>query len=218
MFDYVFFDFDGTLFNTSPGIYRSFDYLIDHYGLHDFDKSKYDLMIGPPLKESFEHIMHFPKEEVYNAVKVYREYYSTKGMYECDVYDGIVDLLKNLRKAGKKIFVATSKPEVFAVKILEKKGMLDLFDFVGGSDNAETGRVEKVDVVNYVISSQKLEDCKNRCILIGDRKYDIQGAHAAGIKCAGILWGFGSREEFEEYGADCILETPEDVYQELIKC
>lgn len=216
MFDHIFFDFDGTIMDTSPGIYDSFDRVIAHYKL-DYPRSEYDRMIGPPLRESFGNILNLPESEIRNAIKVYRDYYSTEGMYNARLYDGVVELIENLRKSGKKIYTATSKPELFTRRILEKYELDHLFDFIGGSDLEERGRVEKKDVVEYVVNTRRLSDNKEKCILIGDRKYDVVGAHEAGIKCAGILWGFGSREEFESCGADFILETPSDVETFLLQ-
>lgn len=216
MFDHIFFDFDGTIMDTSPGIYDSFDRVIAHYKL-DYPRSEYDRMIGPPLRESFGNILNLPESEIRNAIKVYRDYYSTEGMYNARLYDGVVELIENLRKSGKKIYTATSKPELFTRRILEKYELDHFFDFIGGSDLEERGRVEKKDVVEYVVNTRKLSDNKEKCILIGDRKYDVVGAHEAGIKCAGILWGFGSREEFESCGADFILETPSDVETFLLQ-
>lgn len=120
-----------------------------------------------------------------------------------------MDLLKSLRKKSYKIFVATSKPEHFAKQILEHFKIDNLFDFIGGSSMDEKTRIEKVDVVRYVISENKLNP--QECILVGDRKYDVLGAHEAGIKCMGILWGFGSKQEFEESGADFICADMKEV-------
>ncbi len=216
MFNYIFFDFDGTLMDTSKGVFNSFDKVVEHYGL-DVDKSVYSTMIGPPLLESFKNTLGLPDEEIQNAMKVYRDYYSVKGMFEADVYDGVVELIKKLRSDGKKIYVATSKPQVYAEKILEKKGMLELFDFVGGADLEEKLRVNKVEIIDYVLYNQNITDKKNECLMIGDRFYDVNGAHKAGLKCAGILWGFGSESEFKDAEADFILKGTEDVYN-LISC
>lgn len=101
MFDHIFFDFDGTIMDTSPGIYDSFDRVIAHYKL-DYPRSEYDRMIGPPLRESFGNILNLPESEIRNAIKVYRDYYSTEGMYNARLYDGVVELIENLRKSGKK--------------------------------------------------------------------------------------------------------------------
>lgn len=216
MFDYILFDFDGTLMDTSKGVFNSFDKVVAHYGLK-VDRAVYSTMIGPPLKESFSKTLKLPETEIQNAMQVYRNYYAEKGMFEAELYSGVVELIKNLRAAGKKIFVATSKPEVYASQILERKGILELFDFVGGSDLEEKSRVEKCDVVKYVLKSNGISDEKEKCILIGDRHYDVDGAHSAGIKCAGILWGFGTKEEFEECGADFIFESPKNVEAFLIQ-
>jgi len=214
-FEYLLFDFDGTIFDTSPGIFESFDAVAKHYGIN-IDKNVYNKMIGPPLKYSFVEYFGLPESEVQNAIAAYRDFYSDKGgMFNCKVYDGVLDLLKKLRESGKKIFVATSKPEEYAKAILEKNGMLGLFDFVGGSDMNEKSRVEKVDVVNYVLQSQSIEDKKDSVLMIGDRLFDVNGAHSAGLKCLGILWGFGSQKELEDSGADFICETPEDVLKFL---
>lgn len=215
MFDHILFDFDGTIMDTSPGIYDSFDKVVAHYKL-DFPRSGYSRMIGPPIRESFSTILGLPDEEINNAIAVYRSYYSVEGIYNANVYDGVPELIRHLREAGKTICTATSKPEVFTKKIIENKGLTDLFDFIGGSDTAENGRTEKKDVVEYVLESRNISHLKDRCILVGDRYFDVKGAHEAGIKCAGILWGFGSRKEFEEAGADWILETPEELEKFLL--
>ena len=216
MFDYILFDFDGTLMDTSKGVFNSFDKVVAHYGLK-IDRAVYSTMIGPPLKESFSKTLKLPENEIQNAMQVYRDYYAEKGMFEAELYSGVVELIKNLRAAEKKIFVATSKPEVYAKQILERKGILNLFDFVGGSDLEEKSRVEKCDVVKYVLKSNGISDEKEKCILIGDRHHDVDGAHSAGIKCAGILWGFGTKEEFENCGADFIFEFPKNVEVFLIQ-
>lgn len=209
MFKRILFDFDGTLMDTSRGVFNSFDRVVEHYKLN-IPRSVYPLMIGPPLKESFTKILKLPESEIVPAMAVYRDYYARAGMFEADVYDGVVPLIKALRDAGLRTFVATSKPEVYANEILKRKGMLELFDFVGGADLEEKIRVEKCDIIQYVLETDGNTN-KDDCLLIGDRLYDVEGAHAAGIRAAGILWGFGTREEFERCGADYILETPEDV-------
>lgn len=209
-FEYILFDFDGTICDTSEGIFASMQKVVDYYklpyGISDFKK-----MIGPSLKESFTTIFHLPESEVTNAIKVYRDFYGVEGMYMCSPYDGIVELIKELRARGKKIYVATSKPELYTKQIIERKGMTELFDFIGGADLAEQKRIEKIQVINYVLAENGLENKKDSCLMIGDRNYDIKGAHAAGMKACGILWGFGNRQEFEECSADYICEKPADI-------
>lgn len=213
-FTHLLFDFDGTLFDTAPGIYNSMQHVCDHYHL-PYGKDEFRKMIGPSLKESFSTIFHLPESEIYNAIDVYREYYSVSGMYECDPYPGVFEAIEKLRSLGKKILVATSKPELYTKQILERKGFLNLFDFVGGADLGEQKRYEKIHVLEYLLDENKLRGKENNCLMIGDRKYDVNGAHMAGIKCAGILWGFGSRQEFEECGADYIIQTPDELLKLL---
>ncbi|MCQ2587694.1 MAG: HAD hydrolase-like protein [Treponema sp.] len=214
-FENILFDFDGTICDTSEGIFASMQKVCDYYklsyGINDFRK-----MIGPSLKESFSTIFHLPENEITNAIKVYRDFYGVEGMYMCSPYDGVEDLIKKLRSLGKKIYVATSKPELYTKQIIQRKGMSDLFDFIGGADLAEQKRIEKIQVINYVLSENHLENKKDSCLMIGDRSYDIKGAHTAGLKACGILWGFGDKPEFEDCGADFICKTPTDVFN-LIK-
>lgn len=215
-YQYILFDFDGTLFNTSEGVFKSFDKVVEQYKLDIPDKSIYNTMIGPPLRESFSRVFKLPEEELVPAMAVYRKNYTASGMFEVKVYDGVVSLIEKLRKAGKKVFVATSKPEVFAKQILERQNMLGLFDFVGGSDLDEAKRVNKVDVIRYVIKENGLEDKKDECVMIGDTHFDIEGAKAAGLDSIGILYGFGKRKELEDCGATYIEETPQDVEKLLL--
>lgn len=213
--DYVLFDFDGTICDTSEGIFNSMEKVCEYYKL-PYGKDVFKKMIGPSLKESFTTIFHLPETEVDNAIKIYRDFYSVEGMYQCSPYDGIIQLIKDLRALGKKILVATSKPEVYTKQIIERKGFSELFDFIGGADITEKKRTEKIQVINYVLEENHLTDKKDSCIMIGDRNYDVNGAHTAGLKAIGILWGFGNRKEFEDCKADFICETPADVLK-LIK-
>ena len=219
----ILFDFDGTICDTSPGIFASMQKVCDWYNL-PYGKETFVKMIGPSLQESFTKIFHLPESEVRNAIKVYRDYYSSEGMYLCEPYAGVKELILALRKAGKRIFVATSKPEVYTRKIIERKGISDLFDFVGGADMEEKNRIDKVDVINYVLaengisgaSEARFNNSRDSVLMIGDRSYDIIGAHKAGLKAMGILWGFGDMAEFEQCGADYICATPDDVAKILV--
>ena len=213
-YENILFDFDGTVCDISEGVFKGFDYVVDYYKLN-IDKSIYKKMMGPPLRESFVNCLHLPESEIKNAIAKHREYYNAGGMYELEIYDGVVDLIKNLKQAGKKVYIATSKPEHYTVKILEKIGLKDLFDFVGGSDISESNRVEKIDVLKYVMKENNLTS--ENSIMIGDRFYDVRGAHAVGLKCIGILWGFGDLQEMQECGADYIKATPKDVEEFLLK-
>ena len=214
-YQYVLFDFDGTIFNTSQGIFKSFDKVVEYYSLDVPDKSVYNTMVGPPLRESLSRVFKIPEKELTHAMEVYRKYYSASGMFEVQVYDGVIPLINSLHKEGKKVFVATSKPEIFAKQILERQNMLNLFDFVAGSDIEESSRVSKSDVIRFLLKEMNLEDKKDECVLIGDTHFDVAGAKAVGIDCIGILYGFGTKQELQSYGATYIEETPYDVQKLL---
>ena len=214
-FNNILFDFDGTICDTSPGIFASMQKVCAHYNL-SFGLDTFAKMIGPPLQESFTKIFHLPESEVRNAIKVYRDYYAAEGMFLCEPYEGVKELIHALRANGMRIFVATSKPEEYTRKIIERKGLSELFDFVGGADMEEKSRIDKVDVINYVLDENRISDKRESVLMIGDRFYDINGAHKANLKAAGILWGFGDRAEMEKCGADFIFETPQELQKFLI--
>lgn len=205
MFDYYFFDLDGTLTDSAPGIINSFKHALTKLGLEIPSYETLCTYIGPPLPTTFSEFYGFNKEECDNAVKLYREYYSDKGLFENSVYDGIEEMLINLKNKGKHLVVATSKPEPFAVKILEHFGLAKYFDFICGSMIDES-RSTKAEVIKYALECCKNPD-KAKVLMIGDREHDVKGAKLNNIKCLGILFGFGNREELELAGADYILET-----------
>lgn len=207
-FENILFDFDGTLFDTSQGVMKSFEKVAIHYKLK-VSEADYRRMMGPPLEESFLNILHLPKTEIQNAIMVYRRYYTEKGIFELEMYPGVHELLEKLKQDGKKLFVATSKPEIFARKILAKLQMMPLFNFVGGADEAENSRVKKADVIRYVIQRNDLQS--EHCLMVGDRSYDILGAKEAGVFSCAVLWGFGEKAEFVASGANYIVSTPPEL-------
>ena len=149
-----------------------------------------------------------PFEEAEKGIEVFRERYATIGLFENKVFPGIVELLENLQAKGKRMAVATSKKEDLAVRILEHFGIAKYMEVIGG-DMRELGRDTKAKVIDYVLETMKAE--KADVIMVGDRKFDINGAHAIGIPCIAVEWGYGDREEFEAHGADIIAATTEDV-------
>ena len=213
MFEYYFFDLDGTLTDSSLGIINSFKYALTKLSLKVPEDSCLRKYIGPPLLEVFQKDYGMDKLEADKAVKVYREYFSTKGIFENKVYPGIEEMLKKLKEKGKKLLVATSKPEKYAKIIIEYFNLDVYFYYICGS-NGDESRSEKAQVIEYALKTCGNPD-KSKVLMIGDRNYDVIGAKANGIKSCGVLFGFGSKEELEKAGADFIVESPFQLADEI---
>ena len=211
----VLFDLDGTLFDSGEGVKNSVVYALDKFGIKVEDRDALGCFIGPPLTVSFKTFYGFNEENADRGVAFYREYYKEKGIFEGYVYDGIEECLKRLKESGKRIVVATSKPEIFAKKILEKFGIDKYFDFIAGATIDERTRSTKNQIIEYAMESCNI-DTPEDVIMVGDRLFDIEGAKHFGMECIAVLYGYGSREEFLQYGADYIVETPRDVADLLL--
>lgn len=208
-YQYYFFDLDGTLINSERGITNAVKYVLEKYHIKEYDMETLRKFIGPPLGESFQRYFGFPAKETERLVGCYREYYSAKGLYEAEVYAGIEPLLEKLWKAGKTLVVATSKPEHFAVDILERFGLAEYFTCIAGA-TMDASRIHKDEVIAYALSKCSVKE-KSRAVMIGDREHDIYGAGRNGLDSIGVLFGFGSRAELEAAGADYIVGTPEEI-------
>ncbi len=208
-YETVLLDLDGTLTDPGIGITNSVMYALKKYGIEVADRAELYKFIGPPLNESFEKYFGFSHEEAMKAVEYYREYYKVKGIYENSLYDGIENLLKKLFENGKRIILATSKPEVFAKEILRHFGIEKYFSYIAGS-NLDGSRVAKADVIAYALTEAGVAD-KTGAVMIGDREHDIIGAKKNGLDSIGVLFGYGSRDELEAAGANFIAETVSDI-------
>lgn len=204
-YEYCFFDLDGTLTNPELGITNSFMYALNKYNISVSERTELHKVIGPPLIDSFQRFYNFSHKEAKVAVDYYREYYKDKGIYENEVYLGIPQLLEQLQKNGKKIVLATSKPEHFAKIILDYFDLTKYFTFVAGANMDET-RTKKDEVIEYALESCGITDMK-KVIMIGDREYDVIGAGKFEIDSIGVLFGFGTIEELQTAGATYIVET-----------
>ncbi|NLJ40352.1 MAG: HAD family hydrolase [Clostridiales bacterium] len=213
-YDFIIFDLDGTIIDPSIGITNSILYSSKKLGVEP--RSREDLLkfIGPPLIDSFKKFFGFSEERAKIAIKYYREYFKDKGVLECSLYDGIEDILKALKQKGKRLAVATTKPEIFAIEVLEHFNLDSYFEFVAGS-NLDGTRVDKGELITYALESCGIRNL-NEAIIIGDRKHDILGGKKVGIDSMGILYGFGDREEFEDAGATYIADSPRGILEFLI--
>lgn len=209
----ILFDLDGTLTDSGEGIMNSVEYALNKYGITVEDREQLRSFVGPPLAEQFSRFCGFSEEEGYRAVEVYREYFSVKGIYENEVYEGIMEVLAELKERGYQLCMATSKPEKFAKIIAEHFDFAKYFDVIAGSlMNGE--RCKKAEVIEYVLDACGATD-RDAVLMVGDRCYDILGAKAAGTHSMGVLFGYGSREELEEAGAELIAETPAEIAELL---
>ena len=205
----ILFDLDGTLTDSSQGIINSIIYALEKYDINDYDMPLLRKFLGPPLHESFEKFMGFDKEKSLQAVKLYREYFSSKGLLENEVYAGVNDLLQNLKENGKTLVVATSKPQPFTDKIMEHFDLAKYFDFIAGS-NMDTTRSKKAEVIEYTLSECNIKD-KSKVIMIGDRAEDMIGAQSAGIDSIGVEYGYGTFDELKNAGATYIAKTVDEL-------
>lgn len=206
---YIFFDLDGTLTESDPGITRSIKYALEKHNIQSPPLEDLKIFVGPPLGEMFMEVFGFTKEQADEMVLTYRERYTTIGKFECNIYDGIRETLKKLKDMGKVLCVATSKPENSAREVLEHFDLTKYFDFIGG-DTSDHSRKNKTAVINFVIESMGIKD-KDNVIMVGDTHYDVLGAAESGIKCIGVLYGYGKREKLEESGAYILAEKPSDI-------
>lgn len=210
----VFFDLDGTLVDSGEGVRNSVEYALKKFGIEVENKNSLSCFIGPPLTVSFKTFYGFDDENADRGVAYYREYYKDKGIFEGYVYDGIEEALIRLKAAGKKVMVATSKPEEYAKRVLEKFGIAKYFDFIAGATLDEKTRANKIEIMKYAFDSCGVSPSDT--IMVGDRLFDIEGAKHFGMECIAVLYGYGSREEFEKYEAEYIVNTPADVAELIL--
>lgn len=208
-YEYILFDLDGTLTDPAVGITKSVAYALGKFGIEVSDITQLNHFIGPPLLDSFMECYGFDKEKAQTAIDYYRERFKVKGIYENVVYGGVPEMLRALKNSGKKLILATSKPEPFAKEILRHFGLEEYFDYAAGS-NFDGTRTAKAEVIEYALEAAGVTD-KSAAIMVGDRKHDIFGAYKTGLDSIGVLYGYGSREELEAAGATYIAETVEDL-------
>ncbi len=203
-YKYLLLDLDGTITDSETGITRCVEYALNHFGIQVDDLRELSPFIGPPLLDSFKDFYNFTDEQAAIAVEKYRERYEKKGILENKLYPGIGEFLAEARLKDKIVILATSKPEIFAKRILDYFELSNYFSFVAGS-GLDGSLHTKTDVIDYILQSNKITDLSS-VVMIGDRKHDIIGAKNVGIDSIGVLYGFGDYKELSEAGADYIVE------------
>lgn len=208
MYKSVIFDFDGTICDTGEGIKKSAKYALDAFNIPSDDWQTLDCFIGPPLLVTFQEQFDQSAADADLLVQKFRERYTNTGIYECELYNGIKQLLINLKVDGIKIGIASSKPQVFVETLLNKFAIAKYFDSVCATSFAADCE-SKQNIIARCL--KELETEPKDALMVGDRFYDIDGAKADMVDGAGVLWGYGSKFKFIECGAKYIVDKVEDI-------
>ena len=211
MIKYILFDLDGTLTNPKEGITKCVQYALRHFGI-ERECDELISFIGPPLKEQFMQYASLSEEDGIKAVEIYRERFAPIGLFENELYDGIIPMLEELKKQGKVLSLATSKPTVFAEKIVEKYGIMPYLSCLVGSE-LDGRNTDKAKVIELVM--QKLGATKENTIMVGDREHDVIGALKNDIECVGVSYGYAAEGELEKSGVMTVADSPYELLKIL---
>lgn len=203
--DIILFDLDGTLTESGPGIMKAAQYALRAYGIEK-PWQELSYFVGPPLSETFAAFV--PEPEIPGIIAKFREYYQKDGWLDNAPYPGVREMLDALRAGGKRLMVATSKLDRLAVQVLAHFDLLSRFEAVCGAPDGDPAAAQKASIVRAALAKAGCTE-PGRAVMVGDRKYDITGGHQAGLAAIGVLYGYGSREELTQAGADALAETPE---------
>ncbi|MGM0890113.1 MAG: HAD family hydrolase [Bacillota bacterium] len=201
----ILFDLDGTLSDPKVGITKSVQYALQKMNIVEPDIDKLECFIGPPLQVSFAEYYDFGEKNTQKAIELYRERFKEKGMFENELYSNIASLLKSLKEQQFNLVVATSKPTVFAEKILKYFNIDQYFELIVGS-NLDGTRASKTEIIQYILDKYKKHTLSD-FIMIGDRKHDIIGANNTGINSIGVTYGYGSFEELSHSNPTHIVKS-----------
>ncbi|MBO5129400.1 MAG: HAD-IA family hydrolase [Oscillospiraceae bacterium] len=203
----ILFDLDGTLTDSGEGIINSASLALEHFGIPVPDRQTMRVFVGPPLRDTFVKF-GMRKEDCDEGIRVFRSYYTTKGIFENFPYPGIPELLRDLKAAGHKLYVATSKPEFMAEQVLARFDLAQYFDRICGASTDET-RSTKEDVIAYLL--KETGDVAH-AVMVGDTAFDVIGAKAHGIPTIGVSWGYGKTEDMTAAGAAAIADTSQELF------
>ena len=207
-YDVVVFDLDGTMLDTSRGVINCVQYALEKLGFEKLPMETARRFVGPPLHAAFIEFVGMDEETAHKAVATYRERYAPVGVLECVAYPGILSLIRDIKAAGKKIAVATGKPEKFARICLGKEGIMECVDFITTPELTDTKDIKPL------LVKRCLDRLGENAVMIGDRDLDINGAQENHIDSIGVTYGFGAAEEFT--GATYIAENVEEIRKILL--
>lgn len=210
--DIILFDLDGTLTDSGPGIMKAGQYALRAFGI-ERDWRELSFFVGPPLSETFTRFVS--AENVDAAVAKFREYYQKDGWLDNAPYPGIPALLAHLKSKGKRLFVATSKLDTMAERILEHFGLAPYFDAICGAPEGDKEAGKKVSVVKAALKAAGCNDL-SRAVMVGDREHDVLGAKKNGLPCIGAVYGYGTAEELTAAGAAALADTVDELHKLLL--
>lgn len=205
----VLFDLDGTLTDPKPGITRSVQYALDRLGIREDDLDRLTPFIGPPLSESFTRYYGMDGPTARAAVGYYREYFGEHGLFENAVYPGMTELLARLKRQGRTLAVATSKPTVYAERIVVRFGLSGYFDLVAGSE-LDGARTAKGEVVAWALAELPARE-REACVLVGDRAHDVVGARENDVASVAVAYGYGSLAELRAASPTHLVHTLDEL-------
>ena len=209
-YDYVIFDFDGTVADTGEGILKSLQFAFSDQGDPVPDLSDLKKFIGPPVYYSFTAFYGVPEDRVGDYIKSYRARYREKGVFECELYPGMRETLQTLRQHGVRLGIASSKPQTLIYDVMEHLGITSLFDAVTGTAFDDSRHASKTDLIESSMEKLGATD-RGRVLMVGDRLYDLDGAAGAGVDSCGVLFGYGSEEEFRAHHATHIIAAAQEL-------
>lgn len=221
----ILFDLDGTLTESGPGITRSVQYALHQMGIEEPDLAKLEVFVGPPLNLSFREIYGMDEKQTAEAIRWFRERYNETGVFENRLYPGVTDMLQSLHAAGKRLAIASSKPEQMVYKVLEHFDIKDCFDVIVGSpmsaeEDNRMGADNKLLMVQKALEGLGIRDGADHrkdCAMVGDRMFDMKGAEANRVAAVGVTYGYGSREELREAGAEELADSVEELEKILLR-
>ncbi|MEJ6645006.1 MAG: HAD hydrolase-like protein [Akkermansiaceae bacterium] len=212
---HLLFDLDGTLTDPAPGISRCIQHALESLGKTPPASTGLHWCIGPPLHASFLELLKTTDHDLADrAVALYRERFSSIGLFENEVYPGIETALKQLTQDGHQLHLATSKPTIFATRIIDHFGLTRFFQSINGSELDGTN-ADKTDLIRHILAEQAI--APHQAIMIGDRKFDIIGALENQLTAIGVLWGYGTAKELQQAKATSLLVSPAQLYPEITK-
>jgi len=207
---HVLIDLDGTLSDSSVGIGRSLQHAFAACGFEPPADDQVRALIGPPFEQTLP-MLGIPEGELKRVIHAYRERYEDVGLYENDVYPGIAEMLIDLQSTGYTLAIATAKPQVTAVRIVEHFGFTEHFSVQAGATiEVGSGRRTKADVIEFALEELGIE-AGDHVVMVGDRDHDVEGAIQNNIDCIGVSWGFGTHGELTDAGAAVVVDSPAEV-------